>query len=237
MGIGKEFFELYGKLGYSFTEITYLENALTHSSYTNEMRARGIRVKSNEELEFLGDAVLELVISEELYKRHKKAGEGLLTKMRQALVCEDTLAALALEFDLGAYLNIGTGEESSLLRSRAKVLADAFEAVIAAVYLDDLQATGGNNYKAVILNIFKGAIDRVEKGGTRDFKTMLQQFVEKNSGDVLRYNLEEEGPEHNKTFTATAYINNNLVGTGKGTTKRTAEMQAAEVALKLFGII
>ena len=237
MGIGKEFLELSNKLEYVFHDISFLENALTHSSYTNEMRSRGIRVQSNEELEFLGDAVLELVISEELYKRFRNQGEGILTKMRQSLVCEDTLAALAVELDLGVYLNIGTGEESSSLRTRAKVLADALEALVAAIYLDDRDYGEGKLYKSVILRMFSSAIQDVEKGGLRDYKTLLQQFVEKNEGSILKYTYLEDGPEHDKTFTANAHINNNLVGTGQGTTKRSAEMQAAKMALKLFGII
>lgn len=237
MGIGKEFIELFEKINYNFHDITYLENALTHSSYSNEMRARGIRAESNEELEFLGDAVLELVISEVLYSRFSKQGEGTLTRMRQTLVCESTLASLARELNLGQYLNVGTGEEASQIRERAKVLADAFEAVIAAIYLDDLAYGGGNHYKNVVLNLFECSILEIQKNGTQDFKTMLQQFVEKNQGDVLKYSYLEEGPQHDKTFTATAYINNNLVGTGKGTTKRAAEMNAAKEALKLFGIL
>ena len=237
MGIGKEFIELYEKLNYNFHDITYLENALTHSSFSNEMRVKGIRAESNEKLEFLGDAVLELVISEDLYNRYAKQGEGMLTKMRQTLVCENTLASLALDLDLGIYLNVGTGEEASQIRDRAKVLADALEAVIAAIYLDDLAYSGGSNYKQVILNLFNRPIVEIQKNGSRDFKTMLQQLIEKNQGSVLRYSYLEEGPEHDKTFTANAYVNNNLVGTGKGTTKRSAEMHAAEEALKLFGIL
>ena len=236
MGIGREFIELQDKLGYKFRDISYLETALTHTSYSYEAKSRGQRATSNEALEFLGDAVLELVISEELYKRYAKQGEGILTKMRQVLVCENTLAKLALSLDLGLYLNIGTGEETSDLRSRSKVLADAMEAVIAAVYVDDCDF-GGNLYKKVLLSLFEPIIADVLRSGFSDFKTMLQQLVEKNSGDILRYECTEDGPEHSKIFTSRAYINSNLVGIGNGKTKRASEMQAAKSALILFGVI
>lgn len=236
MGIGREFIELTDKLGYEFRDITYLETALTHTSYSFEAKAKGQRATSNEALEFLGDAVLELVISEELYRRYAKQGEGILTKMRQVLVCENTLARVAASLDLGVYLNIGTGEEALDLRSRTKVLADAMEAVIAAVYIDD-RAFGSNLYREVILSLFEPIIEEASKSGFSDYKTMLQQLVEKNSGDMLKYEYSEEGPEHNKSFTARAYINSNLVGTGCGKTKRSAEMQAARSALVLFGVI
>ena len=237
MGIGHEFIALMDVLGYRFHDITYLEAALTHSSYANEMKARGIRVPCNEELEFLGDAVLELVISEELYARYSKNGEGALTRMRQSLVCENTLHKVARKINLGIYLNVGTGEEQSDIRQRPKVLADAMEAVIAAIYLDDRNYASSSLYQSVILALFDKYIRDVDKVSAPDYKTALQQFVEKNSGSQLCYSYTEDGPEHMKTFTATAYINNNKVGVGKGKTKRQAEMNAAEAALKLFGIL
>jgi len=235
LGIGKEFVSLMDSISYKFNDIALLQTALTHSSYSNEMKKRGFRAESNEELEFLGDAVLELVISEELYKRCSKGGEGVLTKLRQSLVCENMLAKIAAEMNLGDYLNVGTGEESTDVRSRSKVLADALEAVIAAIYLDS-KASESSNYREVILSIFNKYISDVIKNGYTDYKTMLQQFVEKNSGSVLRYEYMESGPEHCKRFEATAYVNNNAVGRGEGTTKRAAEQEAAKVALKLFGI-
>ena len=236
MGIGKDFRELMAKVGYSFNDLKYLENALTHTSYTNEMRKKGFRADSYETLEFLGDAVLEFVVSEELFRRYSKDGEGALTKIRQELVCESTLARLARVYNLGAYLNIGTAEESTKLRDRSKVLADAFEALVAAIYLDDMPV-GGLKYKAVILALFADEISSAVSLGSSDYKTMLQSFVEKNSGDVLTYRIEESGPAHAKHFVATAYINNNRVGSGSGLTKRGAEQAAAEDALGLFGII
>ena len=236
MGIGKEIFELCDKIKYTFADITLLERALTHSSYTNEMKAKGIRALSNESLEFLGDAVLQIVISEELYDKYSSLGEGTLTRMRQHLVCESTLARIARSINLGDYLNVGTGEETSRLRERDKVLADATEALIAAIY-KDAELSSNGNYKRVILDLFSNELLEIEHNSSSDYKTMLQQFVEKNPDSVLRYEYEETGPEHNKRFAATAYINNNRVGTGTGKTKRAAEMQAAKSALRLFGII
>ena len=236
MGIGKDFAELMHNMRYDFKDVTFLETALTHSSYTNEMKQKGFRADSNEALEFLGDAVLEIVISEYLYDRYAKHGEGALSKLRQTIVCESTLSKIAQRINLGDYLNIGSAEENLALRSRKKVLADALEALIAAVYLDDRTNDNGNLYRAVIICLFEKEIESIVRAGNRDYKTLLQQFVEKNGDAVLRYDIEESGPEHEKTFIATAYINNNKVGDGKGTTKRSAEMQAAKVALRLFGI-
>lgn len=236
MGIGKEFIELMDLIGYRFHDITLLQTALTHSSYSNEMKRRGFNAKSNESLEFLGDAVLELVISEELFSRHHKDGEGVLTKMRQRLVCEETLAKIAKRLNLGVYLNVGTGEECTDLRHRAKPLADAIEAMIAAIYIDDA-ANGRENYRRVILGLFAEELSHINTNGYFDYKTMLQQFVEKNPECDLRYEYSESGPAHERIFTATAFVNNNKVGVGVGTTKRAAEAAAAMRALTLFGII
>lgn len=237
MGIGKDFGELMSVIGYKFSDNSLLETALTHTSYSNEMRSRGFRAVSNEALEFLGDAVLQIVISEELFYRYAKHGEGALTKMRQSIVCESSLAAVAKRISLGDYLNIGTGEESIGLRRKPKALADAMEAVIAAIYIDDREYGHGTLFRAVVLNLFRAAIAEASANGNRDYKTMLQQFVEKNPQSVLSYEYEESGPEHMKKFYATAYVNNNKVGRGAGSTKRAAEMQAAKAALLLFGLL
>ncbi len=237
MGIGKDFADLTRDIGYEFIDVTFLETALTHSSYTNEMKQKGFRAESNEALEFLGDAVLEIVISEYLFDRYSKHGEGALSKLRQMIVCESTLSKIASRIHLGDYLNIGSAEENLDLRKRKKILADALEALIAAVYLDDRTNANGSLYRAVIICLFEKEVEYILKSGNRDYKTLLQQFVEKNGDAFLRYDIEESGPEHEKTFIATAYINNNKVGDGKGSTKRAAEMQAAKVALRLFGII
>lgn len=236
MALGKDPLELQYKLSYGFKNLSYLDGALTHSSYSNELRSRGMKADSNERLEFLGDAVLQLVISEHLYSCYSRHREGALTKMRQQLVCEKTLARIAKRIDLGRYINLGNGEESSDCRSRPKILADALEALIAALYLDSTE-NGSDEYKKVILNLFDEEIKKASQGGS-DFKTRLQQLAEQDGAAVLEYRIiAEEGPEHNKSFTVAAYINNNEVGRGTGRTKKLAEMQAAKMALKLFGVL
>ena len=236
MSIGKEIVDLQNAIGYEFSDIAYLENALTHSSYSNEQKSRGIFLESNERLEFLGDAILQGVISKYLYKNYKKYTEGTLTKMRQYIVCEKTLSKIAAEIDLGDYLNLGKGEETNGCRQRPKVLADALEAVFAAVYLDS--ANDPSIHETVLLTLFSDILSGLDDSFEGDYKTMLQQLVEKDGASELIYEVvSEEGPEHNKRFTVVALINNNEVGRGKAKNKKDAEMQAAKVALKLFGIV
>ena len=157
MAIGKELLELQKSLDYNFSDLSLLEKALTHSSYTNEQRTRGITVESNERLEFLGDAVLEIVISEYLFHNFKSYREGALTKLRQKLVCEKFLSKIAAEIDLGSYINIGNGEESNGGRNRPKILADCLEAVFAAIYIDSINKNS-NDYINVIVNLIKNDI-------------------------------------------------------------------------------
>ena len=236
MAIGKEAVELATKIGYTFTDLTHLETALTHSSYTNEMRKKGIKASSNERLEFLGDAVLEIVISEYLYSNYSKYREGALTKMRQQLVCEKTLARIATRLGIGDYLNLGNSEESTDLRHRPKILADALEALIAAVYLDST-SRDDESYKQIILSLFINELDFAVSQRT-DYKTMLQQLAEQEGTSLLEYRvISEEGPEHDKLFTVEAIINNNVVGSGSAPNKKDAEMIAAKMALQLFGVV
>lgn len=235
MAIGKNIFELEEKIGYKFFDIKNLETALTHSSYSNEQKSRGITLSSNERLEFLGDAVLEIVISEYLFENYKNRTEGMLTKMRQSLVCEKTLAKIAAEMNLGDYINLGRGEEFTDCRNRPKILADALEALFAAIYID---AKNKNlDYRSVILKILSCEIQKASSMQKGDYKTLLQQLVEKDGSSVLEYEtLEESGPEHDKTFTVAVRVNNNLVGTGVSKSKKDAEMEAAKIALELFGV-
>ena len=236
MALGKDALELADKLSYNFKDTSYLDVALTHSSYTNELRSKGMKADSNERLEFLGDAVLQLVISEHLYSSYSKYREGALTKMRQQLVCEKTLSRIARKIGLGEYINLGNGEEASDCRSRPKILADALEALIAAIYLDST-ARGEEGYKSVVLSLFEEEIKKSSRERT-DFKTRLQQLAEQDGAAVLEYRvISEDGPEHNKSFTVAAFINNNEVGRGSGKTKKLAEMHAAKMALKLFGVL
>ena len=235
MAIGKDIFELESKLGYKFCDIKHLETALTHSSYANEKKSRGMNFSSNERLEFLGDAVLEIVVSEYLYENYKNMSEGMLTKMRQHLVCEKTLAKIAAEIEIGDYINLGHGEELTDCRRRPKLLADTLEAVFAAVYLDSVGTD--KDYRSVILKLLSNEIENSISMKRGDYKTLLQQLVEKDGSAILEYVvMEERGPEHDKLFTVAAKINNNLVGTGSSKSKKEAEMMAAKVALELFGV-
>jgi ribonuclease-3 len=235
MGIGKSFDSLMKKIEYNFTDDAYLENALTHSSYSNEYKVKGLALPSNERLEFLGDAVLEIVVSEYLYDNFKELGEGRLTRIRQQLVCEKALARVSSNISLGEYIHLGRGEETDC-RTRPKVLADTLEAVLAAIYID-CRTNGSDIYKTVIQNLFGGEILSALNSSDKDYKTLLQQFVEKDGTAELNYEvISEEGPEHDKIFTVVAKVNNNVVGNGRASNKKDAEMQAAKIALELFGI-
>ena len=235
MAIGKDALLLEAAIEYRFADVGFLECALTHTSYSNEQRIRGIELKSNERLEFLGDAILQMVISEYLYSNFSKYREGALTKMRQQLVCEKTLASVAMRISLGEYLNLGRGEELTDCRVRPKILADALEALIAAVYLDSADM---DTCRSLILTLFREEINTVSTQKKTDYKTMLQQLIEQDGTSELEYRIvDEAGPEHDKTFTVVAYINNNEVGKGTASTKKNAEMQAARAALSLFGVV
>ena len=236
MAIGKDIAGLQDKIGYTFSDLSYLDQAMTHSSYTNEQRVKGISAPSNERLEFLGDAVLQIAISEYLYENYKKFREGALTKMRQRLVCERTLAEIAEGLSLGDYINLGNGEEQSGCRKRPKILADALEALIGAVYLDSKES-GKDELGKVVLGLFSEEIISAFAMQKTDYKTMLQQLAEQDGAAFLEYKIiSENGPEHDKTFEVAAFVNNNEVGRGIAPTKKEAEMQAAKMALELFGV-
>ncbi len=236
MAVGKELYELEDKIGYKFLNIKNLETALTHSSYSNEMRSHGMNYPSNERLEFLGDAVLQIVISKYLFDSFKSRPEGVLTKMRQNLVCEKTLAEVAADINLGLYINLGKGEELTDCRNRPKVLADALEALIAAVYIDS--SSNEERCAEMMMRLFGSRLEGAPARLVGDYKTALQQLVEKDGSAVLEYVVtEESGPEHDKTFTVAAKVNNNVVGVGVSKSKKDAEMKAARVALELFGVL
>ena len=235
MAIGKPFFKLMKAIEYSFADERYLQTALTHSSYSNEYRTRGLGLPSNERLEFLGDAVLELAVSEYIYDNFSELGEGKLTRIRQRLVCEKTLSEIAEKLSLGDYIHLGRGEENDC-RKRPKVLADTLEAVIGAVFLDSRE-NGISEVKRVVKALFSEQFDLACEYDATDYKTMLQQLVEKDGSALLVYEtVEEIGPEHDKIFRIAAKVNNNVVGIGEGNNKKGAEMNAAKAALALFGI-
>ena len=236
MAIGRDVLELQKKISYQFADVSYLDVALTHSSYTNEMRARGIKAESNERLEFLGDAVLQIVISEYLYSNYIKHREGALTKLRQQLVCEKTLAQIAANICIGEFINLGNGEEGTDCRYRPKILADTLEALIGAVYLDSI-SRDSDEYKRVVIRLFDEVLNSQSIHNT-DYKTRLQQLAEQDGASVLEYRvIKEEGPEHKKLFTVVCLVNNNEVGRGRATNKKSAEMLAAKMALELFGVV
>lgn len=236
MAIGKSLSELLVSLNYGFTDEELLQNALTHSSYSNEFKSKGLNIPSNERLEFLGDSVLEIVISDYLYRNFSQFSEGKLTKMRQNLVCERTLAKVAGEISLGEYIHLGKGEENDC-RFRPKVLADALEAVFGAMYLD-CKSKGSDEYYDAIIGVFQQEITDCIDMSRADYKTNLQQFIEKDGSAVLEYEIIDEcGPEHDKVFTVVCKVNNNVVGKGSAKSKKEAQMLAAKEALKLFGLI
>lgn len=236
MAMGKDISILLRMLEYEFADISLLDCALTHTSYTNEMKARGIRLPSNERMEFLGDAVLQLVISEYIYKNNTKLPEGKLSALRKEIVCERSLFEVASSISLGDYLHLGHGEEADC-RTRPRVLADALEALFGALYLDCL-LRGDERYKQVILHLMRPILSEDRSKKNTDYKTALQQFVEQEGSSTLEYKIVgEEGPEHSKLFHVAAIINNNVVGEGKGKTIKSAEQMAARLALSLFGVL
>ena len=211
------------RLGYAFHDRSLLSEALNHSSYANEHRG-GLR--SNERLEFLGDSVLGFVSAEFLFKRYGDLPEGDLTRMRAALVCEQSLYAAAKELGLGVYLKLGRGEEAGGGRERQSILADAVEAVLAAVYLDG----GIEAARTLIERILLRQIPAVEE--RRDYKTTLQEVVQRRSGQVLTYHMvSQSGPDHNKTFHFEVRLNDVPIGRGGGHSKKEAEQAAAKDAL------
>lgn len=221
-------------IGYTFKDITLLETALTHSSYSNEAKSKGLNIECNERLEFLGDSVLSIIASEYLFFEFD-CPEGELTRMRAEIVCEKALSVLAKKIELGSFLNLGHGEEMSGGRERPSLLADAFEALLAAVFIDSEK--NKNVVARFLLPLLKEELVKLEhSGAAKDFKTLLQQFVQQVGGEVLEYFvIDERGPDHDKMFTVEARLNSNVVGVGEGKSKRAAEQMAAKQALSLFG--
>ena len=218
--------ELEQKINYSFQSKSLLEQALTHSSYANEKKLG--KLGCNERLEFLGDAVLEVVSSEFLYKKFPSLPEGELTKKRASLVCEPSLAFCAKEFGLQEYLLLGKGEDMTGGRQRDSIVSDATEALLGAIYLDG----GFASAKEFVLNFILN--DMEHKQLFYDSKTILQEIVQEGSRQsfVEYILLKEEGPDHNKSFTVSASIDGVQMGVGTGHTKKAAEQAAAYQAIR-----
>ncbi len=222
--------ELENIIGYTFKNTELLTEALTHSSYANEHKSH--HVKYNERLEFLGDAVLSIVVSDYIFKNLPELPEGELTKLRASLVCEKSLFEFAKQINLGRFLRLSKGERNNGGAERASILSDAFEALIAAIYIDG----GADPASKHILNFVIPAIKNSKKKRIKDYKTTLQEIVQKNPGEILEYVMvEESGPDHNKHFVYEVHLNSNAIGRGGGRSKKEAEQQAAREALELMG--
>ncbi len=221
--------ELEKKIGYQYKNISYLDNALTHSSYANEVRHG---VKSNERLEFLGDSVLSVVVSDYIYRNCPELPEGELSKLRAALVCEKSLCRFSKSLGVGDCLKLSRGEKNLKGNERPSILADAFEAIIASIYLDG----GMEMARRFILRFVEPEIKNPKPRAFKDYKTMLQEIIQKNPEEHLSYVLTgEEGPDHDKHFTVEVHLNHNVIGRGGGRSKKEAEQQAAREALELMG--
>lgn len=221
-------------IGYTFKNKQLLAEALTHSSYAHELRSRGVTgTVCNERLEFLGDSVLSIITSEYLFDIFKSQPEGTLTKMRASIVCEDACCKFANDIRLGDYLMLGHGEEMNRGRERKSILADAFEALLAAIYLD----AGKEETMRFLLPYVKKEAAKLKNGHSKDYKTLLQQIIQQKPGEILEYALVgESGPDHKKSFVTEARLNSNVIGRGTGSSKRESEQLAAYQALILFGV-
>jgi ribonuclease-3 len=221
----RELHELEQALQLKFQNPRLLAQAFTHSSYVNENRGK---LPHNERLEFLGDAVLELCVSDFLYHKFPKRTEGELTKLRAAIVCEPSLVEFANELEFGSYVRLGKGEELTGGRSRPALLADVFEAFIGALYLDQ----GIESVKAFLQKTVFPKIPNYDQPQMSDFKTRLQEHVQQYALGTLQYQIvDEQGPAHDKKFVSEVYMNGRCLGRGAGRTKKEAEQQAAAQAM------
>lgn len=218
---------------YEFQDVNLLKNALTHSSYINEGKPR--ETGNNERLEFLGDAILDAVISDYLYSRLENMEEGELTKLRAVIVCERSLAVCGAKISIGSYLRLGKGEENSGGRKRGSILADATEAVIGAIFLDG----GWDAVSKFVIRLFSALIEDALSGKLHmDYKTEIQEKLQSHGETEIGYVIErEEGPDHDKTFYANLILRGNVIGSGSGRSKKEAEQQAAKQALERGGTI
>lgn len=215
---------------YIFKDITLYDLARTHTSYTNESKVA--RSLSNQRLEFLGDSVLSIIVSDYIYKNYPNLPEGTLTKIRADVVCEKSLYEMALEINLGNCLLLGKGEERTGGKERPSILSDAFEAMLGAIYLD----SGLDAARDVLLPMIVPKIEQaVVSTGDSDYKTTLQELVQKQKHSSIQYHtLSEEGPDHERFYTVEVRINKEYFGQGSGKTKKQAEQMAAKQAISEF---
>jgi ribonuclease-3 len=228
----RELREFEHNLGVHFERLELLNVALTHSSYANQQSMK--YNEHNERLEFLGDSVLDMAISDFLYKKYKTKHEGKLTRIRAGVVCESSLVEISRNLNVSKYLRIGKGEELSGGREKDSLLADACEAVIAAIYLD----RGFDAATELILSQLTDKIYLIANDHNyNDFKSKLQEYVQKNLMATIKYDVKEEiGPAHDRVFEIEVYLDNNCYGVGKGKSKKEAEQNAAKEALKKLGV-
>ena len=216
------------KIGYEFKNKTYIQTALTHSSFANEHK----EFNYNERLEFLGDSVLGLVVSDYLFRARNDLPEGKLTRLRANVVCEESLSSVARKINLGDHLFLGKGEKTSGGSDRDSILADATEAVIAAIYLDG----GFDQAKDFILSNLRDTIAKNIDGNIfRDYKTILQEIIQGNNGKISSKLVGESGPDHDKEFEMQVKCGQDTIGIGKGKNKKEAEKEAARDALVKMG--
>lgn len=228
--------QLQEKIGYRFRDPDLLLRAVTHSSYANETGAKNHHLLCNERLEFLGDAVLSVLTGEYLYHRFPNGTEGDLTRIRAAAVCEGALASYAEKIGLREYLRLGRGVLNSGGANNPALLADAFEALLAAIYLDAGE-NGLTRVREFLLPFIQWTVDTLPPGGGTDPKTALLRFLQMDGPQRLEYRVVSEmGPDHDKHFEVELYLDSNRIGRGSGSSKRSAEQHAAADALKLFGV-
>lgn len=221
--------EIQQKIGYEFKDEALLSVALTHSSFSNEA---GKNLECNERLEFLGDSVLSLVVTNYIFRNFTQFPEGDLTQLRASLVCEKALYRFAKHIDLGKYIKLSRGEKHGGGADRPSILSDAFEALIAAIYLDG----GYDEASRFVMEFIEPEVKNIRRKPVKDYKTTLQEIVQKNPGEKLEYRMvSESGPDHNKHFVAEVLLNSNSIGKGGGRSKKEAEQQAARAALELMG--
>ena len=229
------------RIGYAFKNKELLKRAVTHSSYSNETGARNHHLLCNERLEFLGDSVLSIITSEYLYASFPELPEGDLTRMRASVVCEEALASYSEQIGLGSYLLLGKGESQNGGAKKPAVIADAFEAMLAAVYLDAGAGDALATVREILLPFIKEAVRALPAtagGYHADNKSRLQEFIqrERDPGSLEYRVTGESGPDHNKTFEVGVFLDSNCIGHGTGHSKRQAEQAAAKDALALFGV-
>lgn len=225
----KDFTQLEQAIHYTFKNNAFLEEALTHSSYANEYDRNLI---SNERMEFLGDSVLSVISSEFLFRKFPDMPEGQLSKLRSSLVCTASLSGFARQIGLGDYLKLGKGEIMSGGADRPSILEDAFEALIAAIYLD----SGLEAARQYIINFLEAELEN-HKINFKDYKSRLQEVVQQNPDSNLSYHIiGASGPDHDKEFEAEVCLDSNVIGRGKGKSKKQAEQEAAREALQLMGL-